>query len=315
MRFARLVFSVAVGLLLGTLASWAQQPPAFRSGVETVPIYATVTDDTGRLVPDLERDEFEVYDNGVRQELTVFKSEIEPFSAILALDTSASMTALIPLVQSAAEQFVIRMLPEDRASVGFFNARFTLSGQLTSNRDALVRYIHEQMQYGNETRLWDTLDEALSRLHGVQGRRVVVALTDGDDSNSQRVDRNGLMDRARSESAMIYAIGLQSRYFNGQRWVTSLPGRDLRQVAEETGGGYFELRESADLNTTFTRVVQELHSQYALGFSPAALDGQVHKLEVRVTRPGMRARARQSYLAARDGAPAAAGVSDPERSK
>ena len=76
------------------------------------------------------------------------------------------------------------------------------------------------------------------------------------------------------------------------------PDRGLRKIAEETGGGYFELKKTDDLGPTFTRVAQELHSQYVLGFSPESLDGKVHKLEVRVKKPGMTARARKTYLAA-----------------
>jgi VWFA-related protein len=96
---------------------------------------------------------------------------------------------------------------------------------------------------------------------------------------------------------MVYAIGLVNEYFNGQQRVRSQPDRGLKKLAEETGGGYFELKRTADLNETFTRVAQELHSMYVLGFSPEGLDGKVHKLEVRVKKPGMNTRARKSYLA------------------
>jgi VWFA-related protein len=86
-------------------------------------------------------------------------------------------------------------------------------------------------------------------------------------------------------------------YFNGQQRVRSQPDKGLKKLAEDTGGGYFELQRTADLNETFTRVAEELHSQYVLGFSPETLDGKVHKLDVRVMKPGMTARARKSYLA------------------
>jgi len=297
MRHLPLPLLAAGAIALSGLTLGAQQNPTFRSSIETVPIYATVTDDSGRLVPGLEREDFEILDNGVPQELSVFRAEIEPFSAVVALDTSASMTALIPLVQNAAEQFVIRMLPDDQASIAYFNSKVTMSRGLSSDRDSLIEYIHDEMEFGNETLLWDAIDEAMDRLAGVSGRRVVVALTDGDDYGSD-LGRGDVLDRARRESVMIYAIGLQSRYFDGIRWRTSNPGGGFRDLAEETGGGYFHLTETADLNTTFTRVIQELHSQYALGFSPQQMDGRVHTLQVRLRQPGMRARARQTYLAA-----------------
>jgi VWFA-related protein len=96
---------------------------------------------------------------------------------------------------------------------------------------------------------------------------------------------------------MIYAIGFESTYFNGQRMVKSRPDGGLQKLAAETGGGYFELDKSSDLAPTFTRVAQELHSQYVLGFTPAVLDGKIHKLVTRVKKPGMTVRARRSYVA------------------
>ena len=97
---------------------------------------------------------------------------------------------------------------------------------------------------------------------------------------------------------MISAIGLQSEYFDGARMVRSKPDGGLKKLADETGGGYFELKKTADLGPTFSRVAQELHSQYVLGFEPKQLDGKVHKLTVKMKQMGMTARARKSYVAA-----------------
>ncbi|MBM3749600.1 MAG: VWA domain-containing protein [Acidimicrobiia bacterium] len=279
-----------------TATALAQQQPLFRSGTRTVPVYATVTDRDGRLVPELTQADFEIYDNGKKQPITIFDDEIVPFSAVLALDTSASMTMNIEFVQDAAAQFVIRMLPQDAVAVGFFNSKVRISPGLSSDRDGLVRYIRNEMQYGNETRLWDAIDAALDHLNEATGRRVVVALTDGEDWGSSK--GNGeVLDRAQREDVMVYAIGIESTFHNGQRWTTTRPGGSFRKMATETGGGYFELKKTADLNTTFSRVVQELHSQYLIGFAPTTLDGKEHKLEVRVTKPGLNVRARKTYVA------------------
>ena len=100
-----------------------------------------------------------------------------------------------------------------------------------------------------------------------------------------------------AEEVMIYSIGLEVEFFDGLRNRRSRPDRSLRRLAEETGGGYFELQETDELGSTFTRVAQELHSQYVLGFAPSVPDGRVHELNVRVAGRGMKARARQSYVA------------------
>jgi Ca-activated chloride channel family protein len=90
---------------------------------------------------------------------------------------------------------------------------------------------------------------------------------------------------------------MENEYLNGNQRVRTSPDRGLRKLSDETGGGFFMLKKKDELGSTFTRIAQELHSQYVMGFSPETLDGKVHKLEVRVKRPGMTARARKSYVA------------------
>ena len=287
---------VVCAAIVGAAVVSAQQQPTFRSGSKTVAIFATVTDSTGRIVPGLQATDFEILDEGKPVTLTLFDDDVQPFTAALALDTSGSMTANISRVQEAAEQFVIRMLPADKAAVGYFNDQLFFSPVFTTDRDALSRYIRTEMRFGNATLLWDAIDASIDRLLRVAGRKVVVALTDGDDLGS-RADFDDVRDRARENEVMVYSIGFTSDYFNGMRRVRSKPSGNLRKLAQETGGGFFELEKSADLNSTFTRVIQELHSQYAMAFVPDRLDGKLHKLQVRVKKPGMTARARQSYVA------------------
>jgi Ca-activated chloride channel family protein len=289
----------AGALLAGTAVLAAQDQPLFKSSVRTVPIYATVVDSAGRLVPDLERADFSITDNGKPTEVSLFSNDSQPFSAVVMLDTSASMTANLKLLNRAAEQFLLRLLPVDRAQVGAFNDKIQLSGTFTNNRDELIGALND-LYFGNPTRLNDGIAAGLDALKGLDGRRVVLVFTDGEDTSS-RTSFKDVQERARDEEVMVYSIGLESEYFNGQRVVRSRPSRDLRKIADETGGGYFELVKTADLAPTFTRVAQELRSQYLIGFAPATLDNKVHKLDVKVNRPGMTVRARRSYLAANDG--------------
>ena len=278
----------------------AQQPdqPVFRSSVRTVPIYATVVDSSGRLVPSLERTDFSVVDNGKPAEIALFSNESQPFTAVVMLDTSASMTANLKLLNRAAEQFLLRLLPVDRAQVGAFNDKIQLSGTFTNDRDELIGALND-LYFGNPTRLNDGIAAGLDALKGIEGRRVVLVFTDGEDTSS-RLGFKTVMERARDEEVMVYSIGLESEYFNGMRVVRSRPSRDLRKISDETGGGYFELQRTDELSPTFTRVAQELRSQYLIGFAPVALDNRVHKLDVKVNKPGMTVRARRSYLAAPD---------------
>jgi VWFA-related protein len=281
----------------GAALQQPQQQPTFKSGTRTVPVYATVFDADGRLAPGLEEKDFEIYDNGKKQTLTIFDNKPIPFSAGLTLDSSISMEMNLPFMQEAAVQFVIRLAPDDRCIVGFFNSKINFSPELTNDRDSLIRYIRNDMTRGNSTRLWDGVDAAMDELKDETTRRVVVALTDGDDLGASNRSYGDVLERAQREDVMLYTIGIESRYHNGERWTVSRPGGEFRRLASETGGGFFQLQKSAELNSTFTRVIQELHSQYVLGFSPQVLDGKPHKLEVRLTKPGLKARARSSYIA------------------
>jgi len=250
-------------------------------------------------VPNLEQDDFTIFDNGKQQEITFFEDEVRPFSAVVMLDFSASMTANLELLKRASEQFLIRMLPQDKAQVGAFSDKIQFSGRFTSDPGNLIGALKD-LQYGNPTRLYDATYQSINELKEVDGRRVVVVFTDGDDTDS-KLGANDVLKSASEHETMIYAIGLESTFFIGPgRTQRTHPDRVLRKFAEETGGGYFELKKTDELAPTFTRVAQELHSQYTLGFTPTALDNKEHKLEIRMKQAGMMGRARKTYIASPD---------------
>jgi VWFA-related protein len=289
------VLTGAALVLLAVVSVGAQQA-TFRSGTSIVPILATVLDESGRLVPDLEREDFTVLDNGKPQEIVFFQNDVQPFTVVVTLDFSFSMNTNLDLLRAAAEQFFLRMLPSDKGQVGAFSDKIQFSGHFTNDRDDLIMALKD-LQYGNPTRLYDAIDTSIDLLDDASGRKVVLVFTDGDDTASRR-NFGDVLTKARDKEVMVYAIGLQSEFFNGARVARSRPASALRKLADETGGGYFELKKTAELAPTFTRVMQELHSLYALGFSPATLDGKEHKLEVRV-KSGT-TRARRTYIASRE---------------
>jgi len=283
-------------MVLGTTLA-AQQPPTFKSGTQVVSLFVTVQDAQKRLVPSLTQGDFEVFDNDKPQAITYFDASIHPINVVAMLDTSGSMTLTIDLLKQAAEQFVIRLLPDDKARVGAFNDKIQFGGRFTNNRDELVSDIRD-LDYGNGTRLWDAVGASLDELKPLDGRRVILVFTDGDDTASH-TSLGNVIERSRADEVMVYAIGLESRYMGAPgQMVRTKPDRGLRKIADETGGGYFELTRASDLAPTFTQVAQELHSQYVIGFAPTQLDGKVHKLTVKLKPQGMTARARRSYLAA-----------------
>jgi Ca-activated chloride channel family protein len=281
-----------------SMALIAQQGPTFKSGTQIVSLFVTVADAQKRLVPGLAKEDFDVFDNEKPQPLVYFDNSVQPINVVVMLDTSGSMTLTIDLLKQAAEQFLIRLLPDDKARVGAFNDKIQINARWSSDRDQMITDV-KNLDYGNGTRLWDAVGASLDELKGVDGRKVVLVFTDGDDTES-KISLGNVIERARADEVMIYAIGLESNYFNGQRQVRTKPDGGLRKIADETGGGYFELTKASELAPTFTKVAQELHSQYVIGFTPTQLDNKVHKLAVKMKQPGMTARARRSYLAAGD---------------
>jgi Ca-activated chloride channel homolog len=294
MKLSTIGLAAALVAALG-IATFAQQG-VFRSGTRIVALYATVTDAQKHLVPGLMKADFEILDNEKPQEIQLFDNEVQPITVVVMLDTSASMMNNLELLKQASEQFLLRLLPKDRGMVGAFNDKIQLfPSRFTGNRDELVSAL-KLLDFGNPTRLFDAIHESILRLKSAEGRRVVLVFTDGDDTDSS-IGANAALEEARTDEVMIYAVGFHSDYFNGSRQVHSKPDASLKRFADETGGGYFELDKGSDLAPTFTRVANELHSQYVLGFTPAVLDGKIHRVLVRVKRPGMLVRARKSYLA------------------
>jgi Ca-activated chloride channel homolog len=293
-----LAFAGSVSIVLAAQQPPAAQGPTFRTGTQIVSLFVTVADAARRLVPGLTQEEFEVFDNEKPQPIVFFQNEVQPITVVVMLDTSGSMTLALDLLRQGAEQFLIRLLPADKGRVGAFNDKIQFSSRFTSDRDQLVTDM-KNLDYGNGTRLWDAVGASLDELKGIEGRRVILVFTDGDDTGS-KIGQGTVIERARAEEVMVYAIGLESNYFNGQHMVRTRPDSGLRRIADETGGGYFELKKSSELASTFTKVAQELHSQYVIGFAPMQLDNRVHKLAVKMKQPGMTARARRSYVAAGD---------------
>ena len=313
MRRLAIAFVLAGSAVVAATSAPQQQQPTFKSGAKTVAVYATV-ESGGRLVPDLTREDFEVRDNGKPQPITVFSSEVQPISVVMMLDRSGSMKGNFAIVEAAGEAFVRALLPEDKARVGSFAENIQIDPEnFTGDKRELIRVLRTKLQEQGPTPLWNSVDAAIASLKAQDGRRVVLVFTDGAD-NPQNFKLNNMsfmdiMVRAQRSDVMVYAIGLESRGnvsgsfggggINGGFGGGNRPDAGLPAIAEETGGGYFELQRTGDLAATFARVADELHRQYLIGFEPQKLDDKMHKLEVRLKKPGAKVRARKEYQAAK----------------
>jgi VWFA-related protein len=314
----RLFIGGALCLSLAAGLAAAGQQTVFRSAGDLVRVFVTVVDGNDRIVTTLKQADFELKDEGRPQAITVFDNSPRPIRLVVMLDVSGSMQGNLPLLRGAAQQLFLRLRPDDVASVGAFGREVTISPAFTRDVPELVAAIPDAIDPNAPTPLWRGIDRAIDAL--VEGeadaqRRVVLVLSDGKDSGpvnlrERWVSQVEVIDRARREDVMIYAVGMRSR---GQRrapglgtaglqaaLAEDLPDAGLARVAQESGGGYAEIRFGEDLGAAFARVADELHSQYLLGFDPPKRDGKVHDIEVRLLQKGMKSRARKSYVAPKD---------------
>src|SRR5436305_480828 len=167
--------------LLVVAAAEAQQP-VFRGGARTVPVYATVHDQDGRLVSNLSKGDFVILDEGNPVPITTFSNDILPITVAVMLDMSVSMTGEHVRVREAALQFVDRLLPPDRVRIGTFGDEIALSPWLTGDKARLARVLREEVWPGGGTPLWSAMQAAMLSLATETGRRVVLTLSDGVDT-------------------------------------------------------------------------------------------------------------------------------------
>jgi Ca-activated chloride channel family protein len=284
----------AVFLAVAAVAGNAQQPPTFKITVQTVVVYATVQEQDGRLVTNLTQDNFTVLDDGKPAAIATFSSADQPITVALLLDMSGSMMTNFLRVRESTLHFIDALLPGDRVRIGSFGSEIFLSPILTGDKAVLARIAREELWPGGGTPLWQAMCAAMDSLQKEEGRRVILTLTDGDAGDpisGWKGDFGEVRRRSTREGFMLYAIGMEGE-------IQSERGRKrMEELIGETGGGSFIVGVHEDLRQTFTRVANELRHQYAIGITPMIVDGREHRLEVRVDRPGLKARARKSYTA------------------
>jgi Ca-activated chloride channel homolog len=293
-----------------------QQSPVFRGRADVVRVFATVTDRDGRLVTTLTQDQFEVRDEGKPQPIVLFDNSPQPIRIVIMLDVSGSMEGNLPLLRQASSELFSRLRPDDVARVGTFGDEVVISETFTRDARALLAELPSTINPNAPTPLWRGLDQAMDAFGGEgDERKVVLVLSDGKDSGpigfGQPVASQAeVIDRALRDDVMVYAIGMRSRRRQPRMpgmgpggleaaMLADLHDPGLARVAEETGGGYTEIRPSEDLAAAFARVADELHGQYLVGYAPPKRDGKVHEVGVRVTTKGLKARAKKSYVAPR----------------
>ena len=289
----------------------AQAPATFRSVTDAIWVTATAVDKDGRLVTDLTKDDFEVRDNGEVRPITVFRNDPLPFALSLMIDISGSMVSNLTVVRRAVGEMVAQFRPGDRLIVGTFRGMVSLSTRFTARPATIVHQVNAtvgglgrpcvlqltrnleagRMPAWAGTAVWDAIYCGIDavRADAETPRRIVMVITDGMDNASDARPAD-VRQFASEYGIMVYAVPMA-----GSQGVDR---ESLRALAEESGGGYFYLTDRDDIVETFGRIGEELRHQYLFGFAPAASGDGQHKLVVKVSRPGVTARARRTYVEA-----------------
>lgn len=308
----------AVAALLGTaalLSAQAQQPAApgqppagprpsqpFRAGIELVSLNVTVSSGA-QYITDLQQEDFNVFEDGVKQDVTFFSRTNLPVALALLLDTSASMETRLPIAQEAAIGFARSLRSNDLAELVDFDSRVVILQPFTNKVTELEQAIR-RTSAGGSTSMYNAIYIALKDLKKIVAsapeeirRQAIVVMSDGEDTSSL-LPYEEVQDLAKRSETAIYAIGLRStepssaKGFKEAEFV-------LRQLAQETGGRSFFPMQITELPAIYSQISEELSSQYTVGYSSrnGKRDGAWRRVVVRVNRPNAVARTKQGYFA------------------
>jgi Ca-activated chloride channel homolog len=274
-----------------------QAPPLIRTRVDVVNILCTVKTGKGDYVEDLTREDFDIYEDGVKQEIRFFNREIgedaRPLSILLLIDTSGSVKSMLQFQQQAALEFLQQTLRENRdmAAVLQFDSDVSLVQDFTFDYSLLETAIRG-IRAGGATKLYDALWlGARDLLRNEAGRRVQVVLSDGADTASQVGEREAIR-AVQDEDIVIHAIGVQGEDY--------ADFRALRRIALDTGGVFINSKaDLARLRESFDAINQEIKNQYSLGYESTNRinDGSYRKIRVDIKRRGLKVTHRKGYHA------------------
>ncbi|MEM7051968.1 MAG: VWA domain-containing protein [Acidobacteriota bacterium] len=260
--------------------------------VNLVELYAAVLDRSGRPVSGLQQDDFEVFEDGRRQEISKFEQVANlPLSVGVVIDTSGSMVPSIGQAQQAGKEFIDRVLkPGDRCFVVGFSDRPALLMPPTDDAAACTLGLDELTAFG-ATALHDAIVSSLYYFRGIRGQKALVLLSDGDDTASS-IAFPPAAEYARRSGVAIYTIGLQVGALNVNI------RQKLGKLAEETGGRSFFVRNAEELDEVYGEIEEELRSRYLVAYASdntTVEEGEFREVELKMKRRGLKARTMRGY--------------------
>jgi VWFA-related protein len=282
--------------------------------IRRVRLPITVVDKKGQFVPGLTKDDFVVWEDKVQQQIETFSDDLgqsSPLYVAVLMDTSPSTAGKLKFEQESAMNFIQTVVRprRDRVLFATFDHEVNLRQDFTDKLDLLDRAVFNVKKTGNQTALFDAVWQFCDeKMRSAPGRRVLVVITDGEDTYS-RADLRDAIDIAQRTETTVFAISTKAGF------ISTVPGveagqvkdrkdRELVTLAEETGGVAFFTGDMLSLERSFTKISKELRSQYLVTYKPVndRYDGSFRKIEVKLVtaRRGLKVRTKHGYTAIAD---------------
>ncbi len=329
LKILGLLIIVSAILLSGFSAEQkAKDDQVIRVNVDMVSLPVVVTDKVGRRITDLKKEDFQVFENGTKQEISGFAATDEPIQVVLMLDTSGSTETDLAKIQNAAIDFVNQLHPDDEVAVISFADDVRMQEDFTIDRDK-NEYGIKKTRTGDWTVLYEAVWLGLEDvLKPIKERKALVLFTDGVDTRSTKASAGETLDLSKETEATIYCVYYDTEYAVNRRsaksvldptyprfptpYPTAIPGAGstreeyqigrsyLSSLAENSGG--LMLDGMTNLDNAFAQVAKELASQYSIGYysTDSRHDGKFRKVQVKVNKPGLIARTKKGYYAKKD---------------
>jgi Ca-activated chloride channel family protein len=255
----------------------------------------TITDTKGLPISGLKQSQFKVFEDGQEQKIDFFDTEKTPFAAVLLIDTSGSMETRISMARSAAINFLDGLRPDDVTAIYNFDTRVSLVQDFSNSRDISERVY--DLKADGYTALNDAIFKAAQELaKRPEKRKAIIVLSDGADNKSGR-GADKVLKAALASNVTIYTIDMSAIDTNGRDRMQNQGA--LKNFAEKSGGIFIPTPGGAAMRTAFKNIVEELGTQYTLGYQPlnTTKDGKWRAIEIKVARPNLNIRTRKGYNA------------------
>jgi VWFA-related protein len=267
--------------------AWCQEPVTIRTDTTLVLIPVAVTDKLNRFVVGLEKQNFQIFEDGQPQKIASFSGEDAPLSIGILVDTSGSMDMKLNRSRAAAREFLKTMNEQDEGFLIEFNDGVEMMHGFTNNFQEIDENL-DHLQPKGLTALFDALHTGLREMRKAKNpRKAILLISDGGDNHS-RYTAEDIESVVRDADVQIYAVGVFEPEFKIGRSKEEKTGPELlAELADQTGGRAYPARSLNDLPALAAKVGIELRNQYVLGYSPtnALRDGTYRKVEVKVKAP------------------------------